>query len=334
MLIDNLNLNHFRIFECVFRSRSMTAAARELHMTQSGVSQHIKALEDMLDVKLFDRIKQRLVPTAEGAALYKQAAKSLTEIEQALVHIKGGGKELFGTVSVGMPIEFGNNVILPIISKFAEKHPHVKFKFRLGLASEMSECLLSGELDFAFVDDLALDRRIGTEKVFDEVLDLCVSNDFIARKGIKGPPRNAKPYYEGLEYVEYMEGEPMLRMWFKHHLESPNLDLNVKATVMDVQGVARLILSGMGAGVIPSHLITKLDKEGKKLHRFKGKGDTLKNAISLAALKERTQSLPAAALIGFLKAHMGGTPAATSTKSLTNRKSSSAPREPELRPEL
>jgi len=57
MLIDQINLNQLRVFESVYRTKSMTHAARELHLTQSGVSQHIKALEDVLTLKLFDRIK-------------------------------------------------------------------------------------------------------------------------------------------------------------------------------------------------------------------------------------------------------------------------------------
>ena len=47
MIINNLNLNHLLVFECVFRNGSMTAASKELHLTQSGVSQHMKSLEDV-----------------------------------------------------------------------------------------------------------------------------------------------------------------------------------------------------------------------------------------------------------------------------------------------
>jgi DNA-binding transcriptional LysR family regulator len=43
MIIDHINLNHLRIFQSVYKTQSMTTAAGELHLTQSGVSQHIKA---------------------------------------------------------------------------------------------------------------------------------------------------------------------------------------------------------------------------------------------------------------------------------------------------
>ena len=84
MLIDQINLNQLRVFESVYRSKSMTHAARELHLTQSGVSQHIKALEDVLELKLFDRIKQKLVPTPSAKELYASTAKSFEDIVSEL----------------------------------------------------------------------------------------------------------------------------------------------------------------------------------------------------------------------------------------------------------
>ena len=88
MLIDQINLNQLRVFESVYRTKSMTHAARELHLTQSGVSQHIKALEDVLELKLFDRIKQKLVPTPSARELYKNTAKSFEDIETILNKLK------------------------------------------------------------------------------------------------------------------------------------------------------------------------------------------------------------------------------------------------------
>ena len=79
-------------------------------------------------------------------------------------------------------------------------------------------------------------------------------------------------------------------MWFDHHLGSRRLKLNVRATVMDVQGMARLITCGTGAGVLPSHLVTKLEGEGHKLHVFKGCGKPLKNTISIAYLRDTARA--------------------------------------------
>jgi DNA-binding transcriptional LysR family regulator len=302
MISNNINLNHLRIFECVYRTRSMTTASEELHLTQSGVSQHIKAFEEVLGVRLFDRIKQRIVPTSAAAALFERCAGSLNGIEQALGELKGGDRQLSGTVRIGMPIEFGNNVVMPLLPRFGQKHPLVRFHLTLDFASVMNEKLLSGELDFAFIDEFAMDRRISIDKVYDEVLDLCVSTDALKRYG---PPKHARKYFEALEYVEYQKDAPILRRWFEHHIGSRNLALNVKATVMDVQGVARLIMAGTWAGILPQHLVRKLPKEvNRSLHSFRGCGKPMKNAISVAYLRERSQSPAAQALLVHLKEAM------------------------------
>lgn len=298
MFIDNLNLNHLRIFECVYRTRSMTLASQELHLTQSGVSQHIKAFEDALGIKLFDRVKQRLIPTTAAGTLFQKCHDGLFGIESALAELKGGERLLKGTVSIGMPIEFGNNLIMPLLAEFSRKHPHVRFELELGFASLMNEMIVKGDLDFAFIDDFVMDRTITTEKVYEETLELCMNSDAVKKKGTV---KNNKSYFESLDYVEYQENEPVLRMWFHHHLGTRSLTLNVKAQVMDVQGVAKLIKSGMGAGVLPGYLVSKFEKEGYDLYRFKGCGKPLKNPLRVAYIRERTHSLAARSALEFLK---------------------------------
>jgi DNA-binding transcriptional LysR family regulator len=298
MIFNDLNLNHLRIFESVFRHGSMTEAAKELHLTQSGVSQHMNSLEETLGIRLFDRVKQRLIPTSAGQTVYESWTQNFKKIEEALWSIKGVQRELKGNVSFGVPVEFGNNMILPMLAQFGKKHPGVKFRIRLEFASTLNEMLLNGKLDFAFVDEFKMDSSIKVKKVFDEVLELCIAEDVLKEKGA---PRHTLKFYENLDYVEYEEGEPILKMWFKHHLdrdEKPKL--NVKAYVMDAQSNARLILSGVGAGVLPGHLVSKLEKEGHSIFTFKGSGKPLKNTISLAYVEDRTQSPAASALLDWL----------------------------------
>ena len=64
--------------------------------------------------------------------------------------------------------------------------------------------------------------------------------------------------------------------------------------------MARLVVNGMGAGILPGHLVGKLQKEGMKLHVFKGGGVPTKNSISVASLKERTETKSVNAVYSFL----------------------------------
>ncbi|MBX9767118.1 MAG: LysR family transcriptional regulator, partial [Bdellovibrionales bacterium] len=202
MLIDQINLNHVRIFETVFRTGSMTLAAQELSLTQSGVSQHIKSLEDVLDIQLFDRINQRLVPTAQAVVLYENCNLGLMNIEKALSQVTGRDTQLSGTVSIGMPIEFGINLVMPRLAEFAKKNPFIKYKLRLDFANEMNEGLLRGDIDFAFVDEFTMDRRITVEKVYDECLELCIGTDLLKEREKKLGSKLTRQFFEGLDYLD------------------------------------------------------------------------------------------------------------------------------------
>jgi DNA-binding transcriptional LysR family regulator len=303
MFLNKINLNQLRIFETVYRTKSMTVAAHELHLTQSGVSQHMKALEDALGVRLFDRIKQRLVPTAAAATLFAKCTASFEEIERALAKISGKEAELSGTVMLGMPIEFGNNIILPMLARFSERHPQVRYELRLGFASEMNDLLIRGEADFAFIDNFTVDRRITTDPVFDEILDLCIHPELLKKFGPE-PTREQKKYFEKMPYVEYQRGSPVIRMWFAHHLGTRHLEIDTVTTVMDVQAIAQLIRLKTGAGVLPHHLVSKLKDEGHEIHSFRGCGKPVKNEISVAYLRERSHTSAAKELLNFLKAEL------------------------------
>lgn len=300
MLLDQVNLNQLRVFQEVFKTRSMTMAAKNLFLTQSGVSQHIRSLEETLEIQLFDRINQRLIPTAKGKELYENITQGLTRIEDALWELKGDKQDLKGHVTLGMPIEFGNNVIIPLISEFSKQYPHIKFRLYLDFAEVFNQQLLNGDIDFAFVDSFKMDRRIVTEHVYSEVLDLCVSSELLDGKKIS----NTKKFYESLPYVEYQEGQPLLGLWFEHHVKTKNLNLDVKATVMDVQGLSKLVVRGMGAGILPDHLFKRLIDQGKDIQKLEGCKTPLQNSISIAYIENRSLSTPAKTLLHWLRVEL------------------------------
>jgi DNA-binding transcriptional LysR family regulator len=301
MLIDQINLNQLRVFESVYRSKSMTHAARELHLTQSGVSQHIKALEDVLELKLFDRIKQKLVPTPAAKELYLHTAKSFEDIETILNRLKKTDKELTGLISIGLPIEFGNNIVLPLLTEFQKNNPKVRFKIRQGFPFEMNHLLLSGELDFAFVDSFAMDKGIKTEPVYDEVLELCASK----KLNVPNKPSSDFSFYESLPYVDYQEDQSVLSLWMKHHTKTKSGDLDVKVFLMDAYAISKLIRRGVGLGVLPGHLVEKLIKSGDDLQVMKGSGIPLHNTISIAYLEEKTLSASTLAVLKYMKSNLG-----------------------------
>ena len=75
--------------------------------------------------------------------------------------------------------------------------------------------------------------------------------------------------YDQLDYVDYIKGAPVLKMWFEHHLKKSFIP-NARASLMDVQGMLRIIECGLGAGVLPLHVISRHNKLKNNLYVFDG----------------------------------------------------------------
>jgi DNA-binding transcriptional LysR family regulator len=287
MIIDSINLNLLRVFESVYRLGSMTDAAKELHMTQSGVSQHIKTLEQFLEVQLFDRIKHKPLPTPKAKILFDQSATQLYLLEGTLAQIKGVSLELDGEITLGLPLEFGNNIVLPLLVEFGKLHPAVSFKIIYGHASDLSASLQNGSIDFAIVDSFNFDSSVESQQIHDEVLHLCCSEEYY--NTLDTSTLNRK-FFESLDFIDYVKDGSVLKMWLKHHYHFTSNNLNVRASLMNVQGVIKMISQGLGAGIVPLYILERLAAQGKVLHRFDEKIEPLKNTLSISFVHNRTLS--------------------------------------------
>ena len=291
MVLDNINLNYLRIFESVYRTRSMTQAAQELHLTQSGISQHIKSLEESLDLKLFDRIKQKLIPTQQGDDLYGSISPQLKSLEQALLSVTAKDHLLRGNITIGMPVVFGLNVVIPILSDWGKEHPELNFSVRFELAHTVNNLLLTGEVDFALVDDFPMDAQVKTNKVYDETLLMCCSQKYMKKISKDRPIQATKKFFENVDFIAYERGEPVLRKWLQYHVKGGQANLKVKAHLADALGVSRFINSDFGFGVLPKHHVDKLLNQGDKLFVVDTKNKELKNKISVSYVESRSRTL-------------------------------------------
>lgn len=118
------SLNALRTFDAVSRHGSFTSAAHELNVTQSAVSRMIKALEEHLELQLFERSGRQIMLTEDGIYYSEKISKAMDLIEVAsreLVDTKAGR----GTLSIGMLPTFGTRWLLPRINSFLQMHPEL-----------------------------------------------------------------------------------------------------------------------------------------------------------------------------------------------------------------
>lgn len=116
-------------FEACARHLSVSRAAEELRLTQSAVSRQLAGLEAQLGLRLFQRVRQRLVLTPAGAAYAPQVRASLARIEGATLELlahRGAG----GTLTLAISPTFGTRWLMPRLPGFRKMHPGVMLNFR------------------------------------------------------------------------------------------------------------------------------------------------------------------------------------------------------------
>src|SRR5262247_2653293 len=119
-------LNALKSFEAAARHESFTRAAEELNVTQGAVSHQVKALEQELGVKLFNRERQRLVITESGR-------QYLAVVRDALDRIAVGTDRLVqrqtsGALTISTSPDFAAKWLVHRLGRFAEAHPDIDLR--------------------------------------------------------------------------------------------------------------------------------------------------------------------------------------------------------------
>jgi LysR family transcriptional regulator, nitrogen assimilation regulatory protein len=149
------SLRDFSLFVAVYEERSFTGAAVREHATQSGVSQHVRKLEDSLGVQLFVRGKGLISPTPAGDKLYRRCIEMLRLHEAALRSVKGYAKGIDGEVVVGLMPTMTRCVLAPVLTRFIDANANVRVKIVEGYSATLTQNIRAGELDFAIVPAFA-----------------------------------------------------------------------------------------------------------------------------------------------------------------------------------
>ena len=159
-------LTWFRAFEAAARHMSFTAAADEIGMTQSAVSQHIKSLETRLRVSLFTRHARGLSLTDDGRRLLPQVDAALAQLTAATELFDAGTTK--NQLNIAASVSVIQWIISPNLPAFTEKHPAMRVRFQ--------STVWPDEFHHARAD---VEIRFGSEKQVGENAQLLTPNALI-----------------------------------------------------------------------------------------------------------------------------------------------------------
>ncbi|WP_291426450.1 LysR family transcriptional regulator [Deinococcus sp.] len=232
------SLEQFRVFVTVYRAGSVSAAARERHLTQPAVSAQLAALEARTGEALFTRTPRGVTPTERGKLLYAQVADAVDRLERAGNDLKITARNARGPLRVGCSAEFLQGYVLPRL------HGEVALLVTLDHARTLLAQVEGGTLDAALVSVAPTGRAL-TERLLTRVpYVLIVPPAWTPPQQGLGEWLNARPW------VSYSLELPTTRRFFTQAL---GLRFGAQQALVapDLRAVVRAVEQGLGASLAP-----------------------------------------------------------------------------------
>src|SRR5215469_6632451 len=168
------HLENFRlkVFRAVAEHLNFHKAAEHLFLTQPAVTLQIKALEEDLGVRLFDRAAGRISLTRQGSILLGYANKIAAMTAEAEQELGTADGKVSGELSLGVSTTIAQYVLPRLLGAFLDEHPHVQVSLHSGNTSEIVQLLLDGKLSIGLIEGHARDRGVRTEPFMEDELIL------------------------------------------------------------------------------------------------------------------------------------------------------------------
>ena len=171
-------LRQMRYFIAVVEANSFFEAAEACHISQSAISQQIKALESELQVRLLERQGRRFSVTPAGRYFYEQAKRQTAASDALVREVRRIDRGEYQRLRVGVLNGFSTRCVQKAIQTFSQTHPHVRLSLVTGTHEELFHPVNSGALDMVVNDQRrALSERYVNEELLEQPLYALTRHD-------------------------------------------------------------------------------------------------------------------------------------------------------------
>lgn len=235
---------------------SITRAADILHVAQPALSQQLSLLEAQFKQKLLIRSKRGVAPTEAGRALYRHAQLILRQVDQAHAAVTVSGRAPAGSVSVGLaPYSTGTALALPLLQAVRERYPDIVLHINENFGGVISEAIMTGRMDMAFIYDAGPIRGVQFEPMRTEDLFLVGT----------APSSASEVSVDELADVDLLLPSRIhtIRQVVDAAFQRASLEPKVVGEIESVLTLVSAVSAGLGATVLPwsaAHAVMDVEK--------------------------------------------------------------------------
>src|SRR6266403_26474 len=248
-----MELRQIRSFLSIAETLHFGRTAELIHLSQPALSLQIRALEEEVGVRLFDRNRRKTALTAAGSAFRDDAAAALSQLDQAIRRARLAANGKLGLLRIGFISTAGSEIVPNIVAQFRELNPDVEFSLRAIPTADQVQMLETGSLDIGF-----LRLPIGGHSAFDVVtvhrepfvLVVPASHKLAKRKRVR------LREVSGQDFVMYERTyAPGFHDLIFGMLRDAGIIPDVRQTAGEMPTLISLVDSGMGVAILPASAV-------------------------------------------------------------------------------
>ncbi|MBR9763017.1 MAG: LysR family transcriptional regulator [Rhodobacteraceae bacterium] len=240
-----MNLRQVEIFHSVMVHGTTQKAAESLHISQPGVSKALQDLEQSVGFALFDRVRKRLQPTAEGRLFFREVETNFAAL--ANLHSAAGRIRDFGSgqLRIATLSALSTNVVPAALKRFHDANPDVSITLQARMSSTVKDLVLSGQCDLGLaadeIDTTGVDAR--PFSVFPAMIALPSDDPLCARERLEIED------LQGRNFIS-LSPEDTSRRQLDTLLEEAGVRPKVVLETPFANTVCSLVQAGLGLGLI------------------------------------------------------------------------------------
>lgn len=170
-----MHVENFKIFSDLVESESFSRAAKLNGITQSAVSQQLRAMEKHFNILIVDRSQKQFRLTREGKKLYDSAKEILYLYDKLNSELQEMKKVISGTIHISTVYSIGLHELPPYVKAFLGAYPDVNIRVEYRRANMVYEDILSNSIDLGLVAYPQNHKQLEILPFHDDILILVVS---------------------------------------------------------------------------------------------------------------------------------------------------------------
>lgn len=248
----SLNLNLLQVFHLAAELSSFTRAAEALHLTQPGISKHVRDLEEYYGTRLFDRLGKKVALTHAGVVLYGTTKAIFNLLGETKLKIDDLEGLAAGKLTIAATITVGTYILPGILAEFTRGHPNVELAVDMALSGQVAEKVLDNSAEIGLIGHSIEDARLVSEKFLTDELLLIVScrHNWAHRRSITPIELSGQPF------IVSKEGSGT-RITVEKKFKESGIRLKRMIEFGNTEGVKKAVESNLGVSILSKHTVAR-----------------------------------------------------------------------------